>query len=67
MKAAEADRMISTSRGILNFSKLLEAKTRHAAQHLRQIYIFMRRIGIEPIQELKEEGMKPIKLGQQLF
>jgi hypothetical protein len=65
--ATEAVRNVRTPRGNLSQQQLLEAQSLHAAQHLRQIYAFLREIDITPVQELNAEAMQPIKLGKQIF
>ena len=65
--AEEAMRSVWTPRGDLSQQQLLEAQAWHAAQHLRQIYVFLKEIGITPIEELTADGMQPIKLGEEIF
>lgn len=36
-------------------------------EHLRQIYVFMRQIGIPPAGELTAAEMVPVILGEQVF
>ena len=67
VESTEADTMVGTPRGDLSRQQLLEAQAKHAAQHLRQIYVFLREIGITPKQELNAEAIRPIKLGEQIF
>jgi hypothetical protein len=45
----------------------LEAHAVHAAQHLRQTYVFRREIGVEPRQELTRGEMAPIVLADIVF
>jgi len=59
--------MVQTRRGPVTHLQLLESQAFHAAQHLRQIYVFMRQIGIEPDRELTAAQMAPITLGEQVF
>jgi hypothetical protein len=39
---------------------VLEAQAGHAAQHLRQIYVFLREIAVEPKQERCSEGGRSV-------
>jgi len=67
VEASEVDTIVETPRGDLSRQQILEAQARHAAQHLRQIYVFLKEIGIKPQQELNAEAIAPIKLGGQIF
>lgn len=67
VEASEVDTMVKTSRGDLSRQQILEAQARHAAQHLRQVYVFLKEIGIKPAQELNAKAIHPIKLGEQVF
>jgi hypothetical protein len=67
VEASEVDTIVKTPRGDLSRQQLLEAQARHAAQHLRQIYVFLREIKIAPEDELNAEAIHPIKLGDQIF
>ena len=66
-ESGEPDLIIRTNRGNLSRIQLLEAQAQHAAQHLRQIYVFSRAIGLTPEQELSAEKMRPIVLGKQVL
>lgn len=59
--------MVQTRRGPVTHLQLLESQAFHAAQHLRQIYVFMRQIGITPTRELTAAEMEPVILGEQVF
>jgi hypothetical protein len=59
--------MVQTRRGPVTHLQLLESQAFHAAQHLRQIYVFMRQIGIAPAGELTAAEMAPIALGELVF
>jgi hypothetical protein len=59
--------VVQTARGVLTQQQVLEAQAGHAAQHLRQIYVFLREIGVEPRQELTRDEMVPIILGDMVF
>lgn len=59
--------MVQTHRGPVTHLQLLESQAFHAAQHLRQIYVFMRQIGITPAGELTVAEMAPVILGEQVF
>ena len=59
--------MVHTRRGEVTHLQLLESQAFHAAQHLRQIYVFMRQIGIPPAGELTAAEMAPVVLGEQVF
>ncbi len=63
----QAARAVPTPRGPLTHQQLLEAQAHHAAQHLRQIYVFLREIGIAHEQELTVAELAPITLGDQVF
>ncbi len=58
---------VATPRGPLTHLQILEAQARHAAQHLRQIYVFLRGLGIDPRDELTAEGMHPVVLPDAVF
>ena len=62
-----ASAMVQTRRGPITHFQLLESQAFHSAQHLRQIYVFMRQIGIEPAKELTAAEMAPITLGELIF
>jgi hypothetical protein len=62
-----ASEFVRTSRGGLTQQQVLEAQAGHAAQHLRQVYVFLRDIGLEPRQELTRGQMTPIVLGDMVF
>ena len=62
-----AEEGVETDRGLVTHLQLLESQAIHTAQHLRQIYVFMKQIGITPEQELMAEGMAPIILGDEVF
>lgn len=58
---------VDSRRGEATHQQLLEIQGFHAAQHLRQIYVFMRQIGVEPSRELTAEEMRPVELGDMVF
>jgi hypothetical protein len=58
---------VETERGPLSNLQLLEWQGFHAAQHLRQIYVFLREIGVEPAGEVTGAEMAPIELGEAVF
>ncbi len=62
-----AEEMVETDRGLVTHFQLLDSQAFHAAQHLRQIYVFLRQIGIEPVGEMTAAEMAPIVLGDQVF
>ncbi len=62
-----AEEGVETDRGMVTHLQLLESQAIHTAQHLRQIYVFMKQIGIAPEQELTAEGMAPIVLSDFVF
>jgi len=65
---AEAARApVETEKGPLSYQQVLEAQAFHAAQHLRQIYVFLRQLGVEPSQELTAADIAPIELGDLIF
>lgn len=63
----EANEMVQTRRGPVNHFQLLESQAFHAAQHLRQIYAFMRQTRITPIKELTAAEMEPVVLGETIY
>jgi hypothetical protein len=63
----EAAQPVETTKGLLTNRQVLEAQAFHAAQHLRQIYVFLREIGVEPEMELGAEDIRPIELGDLVF
>ena len=62
-----AHKPVHTARGVLTQQQVLEAQSGHAAQHLRQIYVFLREIGLEPRQELTRGETAPIVVGEIVF
>jgi hypothetical protein len=65
---AEASALtVETERGDLTNQQVLEAQAQHAGRHLRQIYVFLRELGIEPTQELQAGDILPIDLGDLVF
>ena len=71
-RAAQVDddaayEMVQTRRGPVTHLQLLESQAFHAAQHLRQIYLFMGQIGITPTRLLTAAEMAPIVLGEQAY
>lgn len=65
--AEDVERVAWTPKGLLTNRQILEAQSWHAAQHLRQIYLFLREIGIEPDRELTAAEMEPIRLGETIY
>lgn len=65
--AEDVERVAWTPRGLITQQQVLESQAWHAAQHLRQIYVFLREIGVEPDHELTAEEMEPIHLGDTVF
>ncbi len=63
----DAELQTETLKGALSNRQILESQAWHAAQHLRQIYVFLREIGIESESELGPADMAPIKLGNTVF
>lgn len=63
----DAAKLVWTPRGELTQLQVLDAQANHAARHLRQIYVFLREIGIEPVQEMTAEQMAPIDIGEAVF
>jgi hypothetical protein len=63
----EIDAVVSTRRGDLTQLQLLDFQARHAAGHLRQLYVFLRDLGIEPDRELTAAEMAPISLTEDVF
>jgi hypothetical protein len=62
-----AKELVATEKGPLTYQQVLEAQAFHAAQHLRQIYVFLRQLGVEPQQELTAADIAPIELGELIF
>jgi hypothetical protein len=58
---------VDSRRGEATHQQLLEMQAFHAAQHLRQIYLFLREIGVEPSRELTAAEMAPVELGEEVF
>jgi hypothetical protein len=59
--------LVETKKGPVTQLQLLESRAFHSAQHLRQIYVFLKQIGIAPGREMSAMEMKPIVLGDQVF
>jgi len=66
-EAERVERPVRTARGTVSQHQLLSAQAGHAAQHLRQIYVFLREQGIEPQHELGPDDIRPIVLGAEVF
>ena len=62
-----AEEPVQTARGTVSQHQLLASQADHAAQHLRQIYVFLREQGIEPQRELGPDDILPIVLGAEIF
>lgn len=65
--AADQQRILSTDRGDLTQHQMLDFLARHAAGHLRQLYVFLRERGVSPDGELNEEEMSPIIVTAELY
>lgn len=65
--AEAAAQPVETARGVLTYQQVLEAQAFHAAQHLRRLYVFLRELGVEPVQELHARDIAPIELGDLVF
>jgi hypothetical protein len=63
----EIESVVATRRGDLSQLQLLDFQARHAAGHLRQLYVFLRGLGIEPARELTAAEMAPISLTEDVF
>jgi hypothetical protein len=71
-RAAQVDpeaaaQTVETPKGPLTNEQVLQAQAFHAAQHMRQIYVFLRELGIEPAKELGPADIDPIQLGDLVF
>jgi DinB superfamily/Glutaredoxin len=64
---AAFDRTIDADVGPRTLSQILERTRFHAAQHLRQVYVFLDWIGIQPDQPLTEEDLKGIELPEAIW
>lgn len=64
---AVLDRSIEGYAGATNGHELLYRVLSHTAHHLRQLYEMLRTIGVEPIQPLREDDFKGIRLPQSLW
>lgn len=63
----DAQNYTETLKDAFSNLQILESQAWHAAQHLRQIYVFLRAIGVEPAHEMTAEEMTPIHLGDTVF
>lgn len=61
MGDADADSTVLSHAGETTQYELLERVAMHSTQHLRQIYAFLRDLGV-PVRELSVEEMAPIRL-----
>ena len=59
--------VVNTYYGPQTAHELLERTTWHAAQHLRQIYIFLERMGVTPDHPLTDEDYKGLPLPQEVW
>jgi hypothetical protein len=58
---------VETPKGRLTNEQILQAQSFHAAQHLRQIYVCLRELGIDPREVLGPKDIEPIQLGDIVF
>jgi hypothetical protein len=60
-------REIDTDVGPRTLSQVLERTRSHAAQHLRQVYVFLEWVGVEPDRPLTAEDLKGIDLPEAVW
>jgi hypothetical protein len=58
---------VGTYYGQQTAHELLERTTWHAAQHLRQLYFFLERMGIAPENPLTEEDYKGLPIPKDIW
>ena len=58
---------VTTYYGPQTAHELLERTTWHAAQHLRQIYLFLQRMGVTPDQPLTDEDYKGLPMPREVW
>ncbi len=59
--------IIDAYNGRITLLQLFEMITNHTAHHLRQLYVFMRRIGIEPSNPLSVEQLRGVTALESVF
>ena len=58
---------VTTYYGPQTAHELLERTTWHAAQHLRQLYLFLQRMGVTPDQPLTDEDYKGLPMPKEIW
>jgi hypothetical protein len=64
---AAFERGLETDVGSRTLSQVLERTLSHAAQHLRQLYVFLEWIGVQPDQPLTAEDLRGIQLPEAVW
>src|SRR5439155_18129081 len=60
--SAAFERLIGADVGPRTLAQIIERTRSHAAQHLRQLYVFLEWIGVEPDRPLSNDDLKDIQL-----
>jgi hypothetical protein len=64
---APLERVVNAYNGRITLLQLFEMITNHTAHHLRQLYVFMARIGVEPRDPLQVEQLRGVTVLQSVF
>lgn len=59
--------IVDAYNGRITLLQLFEMITNHTAHHLRQLYVFMRRLGVEPTDPLPVEQLRGVTVLQSVF
>ena len=64
---AALEQIVDAYNGRITLLQLFEMITNHTAHHLRQLYVFMRRVGIEPRDPLEVENLRGVTALETVF
>jgi hypothetical protein len=64
---APLEQTVDAYMGRITLLQLFEMITNHTAHHLRQLYVFMRRLGLEPREPLAVEQLRGVTVLQSVF
>jgi uncharacterized damage-inducible protein DinB len=64
---APLEQVVDAYNGRITLLQLFEMITNHTAHHLRQLYVFMRRVGIEPRDPLVVEQLRGVSALENVF
>jgi uncharacterized damage-inducible protein DinB len=64
---APLEQVVDAYNGQITLLQLFEMITNHTAHHLRQLYVFMQRLEIEPVQPLRVEQLRGVTVLENIF